>query len=154
GLLQNHRLQARLFERYLTQPYAKFATRNTSELGKNIAIEVGEVVDHVLFPIMHGTSRLFASLAIIGLLVAIDPVLAATVSAALGGIYAGMYVVIQRRLQRHGKERARVERVRHQVVAEAFRGIKDVKSGGHERTVLNALIRPSLRYALISTSQR
>jgi ABC-type bacteriocin/lantibiotic exporter with double-glycine peptidase domain len=154
GLLQNHRLQARLFERYLTQPYAKFATRNTSELGKNIAIEVGEVVDHVLFPILHGTSRLFAILAIIGLLVAIDPVLAATVSAALGGLYAGMYVVIQRRLQRHGKERARVEQVRHQVVAEAFRGIKDVKSGGHERTVLEALVRPSLRHARISTALR
>jgi ATP-binding cassette subfamily C protein len=154
GLMQNHRLQARLFERYLTQPYSKFATRNTSELGKNIAIEVGEVIDHVLFPIMHGTSRLFASLAIIGLLIAIDPVLAATVTAALGGLYAGMYVVIQRRLQRHGKERARVEQVRHQVVAEAFRGIKDVKSGGHERTVLDALVRPSLRFARISTAQR
>jgi len=152
--LQSHRLQNRLLRHYMSQPYAAFLGRNSSELGKNIIIEVSEAVNRVLLPLLQGASKLFAVTAIIVLLVIVNPLLALTVAVALGGTYALIYAGMRKRLQRTGDERVALERIRYQTMAEGFGGLKEVQAGGHERHILEAFFLPSLRHARITIAQR
>jgi ABC-type multidrug transport system fused ATPase/permease subunit len=131
-----HGLSTRLLERYLAQPYAFFLGNNSSDLGKEVLLEVTELVKSVLVPLTDLVARLVVSLALLGLLLALDPVLALAVLGVLGAAYALVYVGFRRYLHRLGKDRYAAGRMRFKTASEALQGIKAVKVGGRERYFL------------------
>lgn len=130
--MRGYTLSRRLLGHYLAMPYVFYLDRNTAVLGKNVLAEVKEVIAGVLIPGMQVLAKAVVALAIVLLLVLIDPVLALVLSALLGGVYGVIFLIVRRKLARIGKERVRTNGLRYQAATEAFSGIKDVKLLGKE----------------------
>jgi ABC-type bacteriocin/lantibiotic exporter with double-glycine peptidase domain len=143
---RNYTLSMRLFEGYLRQPYAWFLKRNSADLGKTILSEVGQVIGGALMPAIQLVAQGTIALFLIALLIVIDPFLALTVSAVLGGLYGVVFWTTRRYLDRIGKDRVRANKERFRASGEAFGGIKDVKILGLERSFADRFEKPSRRF--------
>lgn len=134
----NHSLSVRLLKAYLGREYAYFLRENSAELHKNILAEATEITDGLLKPVLTMLSSGLLGLAMLALLVAVDPLGTLVVLGITGGGYAASYVVIRRRLRSLGERYAEANRERYKVTAEAFGGIKDVKVLGREAHFFDA----------------
>jgi ABC-type multidrug transport system fused ATPase/permease subunit len=124
---------SRLVAGYLGQPYEWFLNRHSAELASNVLVEVNQVVSGALLPALQAAASACAVVALVLLLVVIDPLLAITAAVFLGGLYGLMVLATRARLGRIGVERAKANRARFRVLGEALGGIKDVKVGDLER---------------------
>jgi ABC-type multidrug transport system fused ATPase/permease subunit len=125
-------LSRRLFFHYLTQPYVFYLNQNTSLLGKNLLQEVFQFIHSVLKPATEIFSKLVVVCFIFGLLLMVDPPLAVLIVSILGGAYALLYCLVQKRLARLGEERFDANAQRFKTTGEALGGIKDLKILGRE----------------------
>ncbi|WP_420126712.1 ABC transporter ATP-binding protein [Longimicrobium sp.] len=144
-----HGLSVRLLERYVTQPYDFFLRSSSTDLGKEVLMEMGELVKSVLVPLTDLAARLFVSLSLLVLLLAVDPKLALSVAGVLGTAYGLIYLVFRRALYRLGQDRYTAGRQRFKSATEALQGIKAVKIGGRERYFLDKFTVASERYTSI-----
>jgi ABC-type bacteriocin/lantibiotic exporter with double-glycine peptidase domain len=151
--LQKHRLEMRLMARYLGSPYSRFLDSSSADLGKNILEEVSHLFNGVLIPVLYVIARLFVVVAILAMMLVVDPFLAATVLLTVGGAYVLVFVGVRRRLTRIGEERVGVARGRFLGISEAFLGIKDVRVMHRESSFLEAYRTPSRRYALLTVTR-
>ncbi|BAU57100.1 phospholipid-lipopolysaccharide ABC transporter [Halorhodospira halochloris] len=142
-----HSFAERLLETYLRQPYAYFLDRHSGDLSKTILSEAQQVVSQAIKPGLEAFAYGIVMIFIIGLLIAIDPVLALTVAAVLGGTYGLIYLAIRGYLDRIGRDRVRANKQRFQAAGEALGGIKDIKLLGRERAYLSRFRGPSSRFA-------
>jgi len=140
----NHSLSVRLLRAYLGREYEYFLNENTAELHKNILTEAREITDGLLNPVLTMLSNGALALAMLALLVAVDPMATLVVFAITGGGYGVAYLFIRRRLRTLGDKYAEANRERYKTTAEAFGGIKDVKVLGREGHFLDAF-RPASR---------
>lgn len=145
--MRNYTLSRRLVAGYLRQPYEWFLSRHSADLGKTVLSEVQQVTSGTLIPFMQAIAHSAVVLALLALLVAIDPLTALVVSISLGGVYAIIYVGLRRYLARIGADRVQANRERFQAVQEAFGGIKDVKVAGLEGVMLQRFDGPARRFA-------
>jgi ABC-type multidrug transport system fused ATPase/permease subunit len=145
--MRNHSLSSRLFQGFLGRPYAWFLNRHSADLGKSVLSEVGQVIGGVIIPAMQLLAHGVVALFLIALLVAVDPVLAVSITLVLGGAYVFIYLTIRRYLARIGKDRVAANKERFQVAQEALGGIKEVKVFGRERAFYAQFLKPSLRFA-------
>jgi len=149
--MRSHSLGVRLLGSYLRRPYAWFLNRHSADMGKTVLSEVEQVVNGSLMPAMRLVSRGIIAVLLIGLVVWVDPLVAAI---ALGGTlvaYGAVYVAIRNFLRRKGQERVRANRQRYQIAQEVLAGVKEVKVGGLERGYLRRYDRASLRFARLRT---
>lgn len=123
----HHRIATRLFAGYLAQPYAFFVERNSAASHKTLLAEVQQVVKGVLTPALNIVARSLVVLAIIGLLVVLDPKLALAIVLVLGTAYGALYLLVKAKQTRLGQARVEANQERFKVTGEAFGGIKDVK---------------------------
>jgi len=148
---RQHFISKALLRRYLNQPYLFFLNQNSADLAKNILSEVWTLVNNVLIPGLEMLSRAVISLFIIGLLIAVDPILAISMATIISSIYAAIYLVARKKLERIGRERLKLNGVRYKIVSEAMGGIKDVKLLGKERVFVDNFEDPSRKFALHTT---
>ena len=144
----------RLFKGYLDRPYVWFLERHTSDLGKTVLSEVNEVVGGSLTPALQMVAQGCIALLLVGLLLVIDPFLALTVSAVLGGAYGLILWSSSRYLARIGEDRVRANRERFRITNEALSAIKDVKTMGLEETFLRRFEKPSMRVVRRSAASK
>ena len=137
-------LSTRLLERYLSQPYEYFLTRNSAVLSKNFLVEINLVVGHIIRPGMSIISEAIIAVFITAFLFWYDAPLAAMVVAIFGGGYPLVYWATRRTLQRIGKERLVVHEQRFKMAHEALGGIKEVKVFGREHFYLKRYKHASL----------
>ncbi len=143
---QNFRISKRLLAGYISRPYLFFLNKNTSELGKNILSEVQQVVNGVMYPLMHIAARSIVSVFIFALLFITDPLLAAIVLAVLSAAYLVVYRFIKSRVTDIGRRRFETNTTRFRVVSEAFGGIKELKLMGCEEVFLSRFSRPASEF--------
>ena len=148
----HHRLSRRLLRGYLAQPYAFFVQRNSAGLNKTILSEVQQVVNGVLSPLLNVMARSLVVLALVVLLIALDPLLAGIIVLVLGGAYGGLYMVIKAKQRRLGQERVRANELRYKLTGEAFGGIKDVKVLGREGAFVARFAAPSWTFSRVTAS--
>ncbi len=140
-------LARRLLARYITRPYPFFLGRNTAELGKNILEEVRRVIAGVLDSATSIVANGLAGLAIMALLVIVDPVVAVAIATILAAAYGGIYFLTSRTLNRIGKEQIDANAGKFKVAGEALGGIKELKILGRESTLLLLFARHAKRHA-------
>ncbi|MEQ1908663.1 MAG: ABC transporter ATP-binding protein/permease [Vicinamibacterales bacterium] len=148
----HHRIAERLLERYLWKPYSFFLGRHGARLTKTLLSEILTVVEGVVVPCLEVASKGVAALLMIALLIAMDPALAALVSASLGGAYVLIYQLVRRRQKRLGERQVAARLARYRVASEAFGGIKDVKVLGREASFLARFSGPSLEFSMTNAS--
>lgn len=143
----HHRLAVRMLSGYLVQPYSFFVQHNSARFSKNILSEVQTTISSVLQPSMMFISRSLMTLAIVGLLLFLDPALALVVTGTLGSVYGAIYLIVRRQQARLGRVRTRANQERYRVAGEAFGGIKDVKVLQREAAFVERFAPQSSRFS-------
>ncbi len=137
----------RLMEGYLHQPYSWFLNRNSADIGKTILSEVGQVVGTGIRPLMELIAKGLVAIAIISLLILIDPKLALVIGLLLGGAYGLIFYFIKSFVNRIGKDRLKTNQQRFMAVNEAFGAAKEVKVGGLEEIYVKRFSEPAYFFA-------
>jgi ABC-type multidrug transport system fused ATPase/permease subunit len=145
--MRRHAIGMRLMSRYLQQPYAFFLGRNSNELSKTILSEVDQLIDYAIMPILLFFSYSLVLVALIIMLITIDPVLAIVLSAAIGGLYAVLYSGLRGTVSRLGDGRERANSERYRSAAEVLGGIKELKVLGRDQAYVDGFRSPSLRFS-------
>lgn len=154
GSMRNHSISKRLLAGYMHQPYEFFLRHNSATVANNVLQEVTQVVNGIIVPGLQAVAKLIASIAVLGFLIAIDPVLAALTGTLLGGTYFLVYLVSRRYLTQIGRQRVKANRDRHRTVNEAMGGIKEVKLLSRETEMLQRFHAPSLEFARAQSRSR
>ena len=147
ALMREYSIGKRLVEGYLHQPYSWFLNRHSADLGKTILSEVGAVINGGIVPLMTFMAQSAVALALLILLLLVDPLLALSVGAVLGLAYAGVFVVMSGWLKRLGQTRIHANRERFTAVSEAFGAAKEVKVGGLEQAYVQRFAEPAQIFA-------
>jgi ABC-type multidrug transport system fused ATPase/permease subunit len=108
----------RLVETYLYQPYSWFLGRNSSDMGKSVLSEVKVVIDKVIIHTMTLIAQSAAVIALLLLLVLVDPVLAITVGSVLILSYVLIYKLMRSFVSRIGSERVQAKHDRFSLPAQ------------------------------------
>ena len=143
----NYTLSRCLLACYVARPYQFFLKRNTAELGANVLTEVTKVITGVLNPATSMVSSLLVCVAIIALLVLVDPLVALAIAGTLGGAYAVILFAARRKLKTAGKQQLVENHERFKVAQEAMSGIKELKVLGREITLIQRFARHAERHA-------
>ena len=105
ALMREYTIGKRLVEGYLHQPYSWFLNRHSADLGKTILSEVRTVIGNGMIPLMTLMAQTTVALALLILIIIVDPLLAFSVVMVLGLAYAGVYAVMSGWLKRLGQAR-------------------------------------------------
>ena len=124
--LQRHYFASRLLKIYLQQNYEFFIQRNSSTLIKNILSEVDELIWTMIIPALNLMSYGVVLLAMIGILLVYDPVMAISTTCVLGIFYLSIFRLVRKKLDQIGKSFTEANSERYQSCQEALGGIKDV----------------------------
>jgi len=138
-----YRLQVRLLENYLMQPYSFFLDRNTSDLGKNILVEVGRVTNGFIMQLLLVLSKVIIAIFLFSLLLYINPIVAITVTLVLGSAYWGIFKLVRQRLLKIGKKATKENYTIYKTADEAMSGIKDTKLHSSEVEFVKRFAVPS-----------
>ncbi len=145
--LRRHSLSTRLLSVYLKQPYEFFLSRNPSELTRNVLSEV----DQIIFDILQPLTMLFAqgavAVAMVVLVFFYDPWMAIFIVAAVGILYASIYMAVRQRLAIIGRARQQADSDRYKACNEVLGGIKDVKVAHAAKSYLQGFSRASHEFS-------
>ena len=129
----------RLIEGYLNQPYSWFLNQHSSDLGKTILSEVEQLVDNGIRPMLELFAKGFVAISLILLIIFIDLKLALLVGISLSSIYGAMFFFIRKNLFYLGEKRFKNNKVRFEIIGEAFGASKEIKVGGLEKNYIDNL---------------
>jgi ABC-type bacteriocin/lantibiotic exporter with double-glycine peptidase domain len=147
ALMREYSIGKRFVEGYLNQPYSWFLNRHSADLGKTILSEASSVVHNCIIPLMTLIAQSTVALALLILLIIVEPVLAISVGVFLGLAYGSIFVFMSGWLKRLGQARFRANQERFTAVSEAFGAAKEVKVGGLEQAYIGRFARPAEIYA-------
>lgn len=137
SFMRMHNLSHRLLRHYINQGYGFFLQRNPSDLSKNILNEVNHLITGYLMPLLHLVANGTVVVALLSMLVIVDPVLALSVGLVLGGAYGVIYWIFRGQLRVVGKRRMEANGRRYKTTHETFNAIKDLKVSGREHYYLS-----------------
>lgn len=151
--MRSYSLSRRLLAEYLSRPYTFFLGKNSSELNRDVLAEVGQLVTGYLIPALQFLSRAVVGIAIVGFLVAVNPLIAIVVAVAISTLYGLVFALVRGRLATLGRKRLQANRGRYQAATEAFTGIKDVKLLGKERALVKEFEKPARDFARFNAAR-
>jgi ATP-binding cassette, subfamily B, bacterial PglK len=127
----------RLFQIYLSKPYAFHLNRNSGQLIQNISTEVTIFTGRFLNPIVVIFTESLVFIGIVILLFFIEPLGALIVIISLGVITKLILAFTARHIKKWGKERQYHDGQRMQHLQQGLGGVKDVLLLGREDYFLN-----------------
>jgi len=145
--LRRHTLGQKLLRKYLHQPYSFFLSRNSSDISKVILSETDLAINQAILPSLNLLTYFILTIALIGFLVAVDPVLALILAGIFSGFYVMMYSTVQKYLSRIGQKRNKANSERFKITSETIGGIKDLKVLGREKIYLDSFTKPSYEFS-------
>lgn len=146
-LMREHSISKRLTKLYLSQDYSWFLNQNSADLGKTILSEVGNFIGNGLLPLTIFISQATVTIALVTLLVIIDPLIAAYTGVFFSLVYGLILLITGGRLKRLGASSVQANKDRYTAINEAFGTIKVIKAGGWEETFTNRYSKASRTYA-------
>lgn len=149
--MRSHGLSVRLLGSYLRRPYAYFLNRHSADMSKSVLSEVDQVVNGSLLPALQLISQSIIALAIVGVLLIVEPVVALIAVVTVVGAYGLGYYLVRDRLRRKGLQRNVANSERFSIAQEVLSGVKEVKVGGLERGYLRRFDGVSYKFAKLRT---
>ena len=145
-------ISTRLLEGYLHQPYSWFLDRHSADLGKNILTEVNIVISGGGKPMIDLISQSVVTLALVILLIFVDPVLTLMVGITLSVTYGIIYKFLRNFISRIGDERLKSNQERFAIISDVFGAAKEVKVGGLENEYVSRFAKPAKIFASSTAS--
>ena len=152
--MRMHSISKRLLARYLSQPYVFFLDRHSGEMGPRILAETEQVVTEFLRPAGEMIAAILTIIAILGLLLWVDPVIAIVSIILLGSLFGLVNLTTRRILKGLGKRRVEFNHQRFRFANEALSGIKSIKVLGRENAYLQRYAGPSRQMAQVQSTAR
>lgn len=121
-------LSSRIFENLIKRPYADFLASNSSEQLTGLLHNVTSAVANVLLPLLASASRVLSLLAILVLLVVVNPTVAILAFAMAATSYVVAFRQLAPRIAAHGSRSYQQRTRMHQLANEAFEAIREVKA--------------------------
>ena len=146
--LMERSIGKRLVDGYLHQPYSWFLNRHSADLGKSILSETGKIAGRGLGNLMDLIAKSSVTIAIIILLIIVDPKLAFIVGLTLSAVYVLIYFSVNKYVKKLGEDSLKNNQLRFTAVSEAFGAVKEIKVGGLEQTYINNFSISSKIFAL------
>ncbi len=139
----------RIYSSTLYQPYSTHASRNSSEVIAGITAKADGVVAGVILPLLTLSSSTLLIIAILAMLIAINPTVAISAIVSFGTIYTLIVFATKERLLLNGRRISTLVSKRIKVLGEGLGGIRDVLLGGTQSTYTKVYrdIDMPLRYA-------
>lgn len=150
--LRAYSIGRRLLETYLRQPYAFYLTHHTGDMAKGLLSEIAVLVQQIYQPATNLVAQSVLLVALLGLMVAVNPMVAFVGIAVLGTSYGLVYLAVRRYLDRIGRQRVVANQTRFRVVSEALGGIKTVKLLGRETRYIEDFDGAALKIARYQAS--
>lgn len=147
SMMRVHSISHKLLSTYLSQPYAFFLNRHSGEMLPRVLDESWQVVNQFLRPAAEFVASCMTTIAIVCLLLWVEPVVAMIAFSAFGGIYGAIYVGTRRILTQLGQARVQTNRQRYRLASESLNGIKDIKLLGREGAYIDRYAVPSIGMA-------
>ena len=145
--MREYSIGKRLVEGYLYQPYSWFLNRNSADLGKTILSEAQQVIGSGMYPLMNLISQGIISIALIVLLILINPKLIFLIFILFVTAYGLIYKFYQKLLNRIGKQRLINNELRFLAISESFGAAKEVKIGGLEQAYIKRFSNAAYTFA-------
>lgn len=127
NLMLEFSIGKRFVESFLHQPYSLFLSRNSADLEKNILSEVQIVINSGILPMITLIAQSSVAVALLIMLLLIDPLIAISIILFLIFTYASIFAVVCNWFKRFGKERSQANKERFNVISETFSAAKEVK---------------------------
>lgn len=146
-LLQEYFISKRLLEGYLKKEFSWFLNKNSAELGKTILSEVNQVIVLSVVPLMNIIAQGAIVIAVLILLIIVDPYLAFFSGITLIILYTSIFKTINKKLSTIGESRLLENEKRFIAVNEAFGAIKEIKLANLEEIYIERYSSPAKKYA-------
>lgn len=138
-----HSISHRLLAAYLRQPYEFFLNRHSGEMNTRILAETEQLVNQFLRPASEAIASMFTIVAVVSLLIWVEPIIALVALSVISCIYGLIYWVSRRTLKGLGRARVEANSARFRISSEALSGIKDIKLLGRESSYVARYETPS-----------
>jgi ATP-binding cassette, subfamily B, bacterial PglK len=139
GVFVGGEMQNRLYENFINRQFIFHKTTNYNSVIATIAYEAPRFVYMVLQPFMQLISNLLIAAFIIAGLLYLDPIIAISSAAIIGGSYLATYLYVKKSLQFHGKRITERNDKVQRILSESFIGIKDIKLNAIEKQYIDRL---------------
>ncbi len=116
---------ANLFTHYMSQSWLFHASGNSSKLMNNITIECNRVTVGIIYPIMVMNARIVLALAILTLLISMNPLITFIGLFGFATIYILIFYFVKLKLVQNGLAVSKNQALRFKLMNEGFGGIKD-----------------------------
>lgn len=147
SLMREYTISKKLVEGYLRQPYAWFLSQNSSDLNKTILSEVPIIINSGILPTLVIFAHSCVVLALLTMLVVINPVVSVSVGLVLASAYGSIFILMRGFLSKIGSERVKANKHRFSAVNEAFGAIKELKAGRLESRYIKKFAEPAFDFA-------
>ena len=135
---RQQRITCRLFQAYLDSPYTFHLQHNTAQLINNACVAGIQVASDVMLPLLRFLMEMAVLVAVVTLLVAVEPAVSVIMIVLTGGAVVGFLKLIRKRVTRFGREEYDYRAYMFQSANQGLGGIKDVKVLGREARFLEA----------------
>ncbi len=149
---RNYTLAKRFVEGYLHQPYSWFLNRHSADLGKTILSEVNTIVTQGFNPMLDLIRQSAVTLAIVIILIFINPKLTLIVGLTLSMAYGLIYLFIRSFVAKIGQKRLDANRWIFTSISEAFGATKEIKVSGLEQAYVARFSDPAITLAKIKAT--
>jgi ABC-type multidrug transport system fused ATPase/permease subunit len=140
-----HELAVEIQRRLLLQPYAYYASQNSSSILASLE-KTQLLVFNVLQQVMLAGTSLFISILITAALIYVDPPATLAVAAGFAAVYAMVSAFTRRRLRANSVVINSTYDERFKIVQESFGGIRDIIIDNSQPEFLNAFRRADERF--------
>ena len=149
---RDYSLAKRFVEGYLHQPYSWFLNRHSADLGKNILSEVNLIITQGFNPMLDLLRQSAVTLALVIILILVNPMLTLIVGITLGITYGIIYLFIRTFAGRLGQKRLEANKWIFTSISEAFGAIKEIKMSGVEKAYVKRFSDPAQTLAKIKAT--
>lgn len=144
---------ANLFRNYLSKPYSFHLQTNSSVLIRNLTTEINSFCQYVLMPILNLTSEVLVVLALLILLLFVEPIPSLCLGLCLIGIASIFYRFTNSKVARWGKVRQVADEEKIKCLQQGFGGIKQIMLGQNLDYFLRIFQRPNIVSGLMTKKE-
>lgn len=144
---------ANLFRNYLSKPYSFHLQTNSSVLIRNLTTEINSFCQYVLMPILNLTSEVLVVLALLILLLFVEPIPTLCLGLCLIGIASIFYRFTNSKVARWGKVRQVADEEKIKCLQQGFGGIKQIMLGQNLDYFLRIFQRPNIVSGLMTKKE-
>lgn len=118
-------ISSSLYDYYMQQPWLFHSNSNSSRLMNNVTTECNRITAGIIYPVMIMNAKIVVGIAIVILLLIIDPLITCLGFAIFGFIYMLIFSAVKFRLATNGRVISKTMQTRFKLMNEGFDGIKD-----------------------------